>query len=64
MKLPHTETNKKKECLLLPMNYDAEYSSWAGADIKVDPMPTQSRPSVQCTLVGSSINNPSNHSKA
>ena len=45
------------------MNYDAEYSPWAGADIKVDPMPTQSRPSVQCTLVGNSINNPANHSK-
>ena len=26
-------------------------------------MPTQSRPSVQCTLVSSSINNPSNYSK-
>ena len=26
-------------------------------------MPAQNRPSVQCTLVGSSINNPSNHSK-
>ena len=26
-------------------------------------MPAQNGPSVQCTLVGSSIDNPSNHSK-